>query len=243
MTSDIVDLNNVPCDINLFGGKAVTLSKIHGHGLSVPHGFVVSSNCYHYYIHDMLNYDDFSVAVNNWLDKIGITNECIVRSSANVENTTEHDCPGIFESYVCHDRKNIIQVIKRVWDSTTADLAHSFFLNSLDTNALRMAVIVQHIIRGNYNLVIQSYDVIEDKNRAIIEYCNGELNSIVDDIQNASLCYIDYNQKELTGCPLDLPLEHIKKDCKLIETIIGGKAEIEAQIENGKIWYLQARLI
>lgn len=243
MTSEIVDLNIVPDNQNLFGGKAVTLSKLLKHGLSVPQGFVISSNCYHNYIHNTLNENVFSDEVYKWLDKIGIKDECIVRSSANFENTKECDCPGIFESYVCHDRKNIVTVIKQVWDSTTANLARSFFHNSLLLKELRMAVIVQHIKIGNYNLVIQSHDMIEDKNRIIIEFCEGEINSIVDDIQNASLCYINYDNENQTECPVDLPFEQIKSDCRLIESIIGGKAEIEAQIADKKIWYLQARAV
>lgn len=243
MTSEIVDLKNVPDDIDLFGGKAVALSKLLGHGLPVPQGFVVSSNYYHHYIHNLLNNNAFSDEVNKWLDKIGITRECIVRSSANVENAIEYDCPGIFESYVCHDRKNILLAIKQVWDSTTAELAKSFFHNNIGSNVLRMAVIVQRIKKGNYNLVIQSHDIIEDKDRIIVEYSEGVSNSIVDDIQNASLLYIDYNDKKLIEYPDDIPVKLIKNDCKIIESIIGGKTEIEAQVENGKIWYLQARAI
>lgn len=243
MTYRIVDLKNVPDEVDRFGGKAVILSKLLKHGLSVPEGFVVSSEYYEDYILNGLNLNEFSNEINIWLDKNGMTNECIVRSSANVESIKECDCPGIFESFVCQERSNIVLAIKQVWESTNAYLAQSFFHNMNNSNQPRMAVIVQHIKRGQYNLVIQSHDVIYDKDRAIVEYCEGELNSIVDDVHNASLCYINYSNEESVVYPFDLPIELIRNDCKLIESIIGGKAEIEAQLENGKIWYLQARVI
>ena len=41
----------------------------------------------------------------------------------------------------------------------------------------------------------------------------------------------------------DIPVDIIKKDCIKIESIVGGRAEIEAQILDNEIWYIQARNI
>lgn len=105
-----------------------------------------------------------------------------------------------------------------------------------------MAVVIQNVIHGKFNSVIQSYDFIENRRRIIVEYCSGELNSIVDDIQDAFLCFIEYNGITVKEHS-QLPINQIKNDCMLIESIVGGYAEIEAQITDDCIWYIQARNI
>ena len=242
MIFDIVDLKQVPNDIYLFGGKAVVLSQlIHG-GLNVPSGFVLSSSIYRQYIDGSFDRNDLQNELFNWLNKIGIKQECIVRSSANVENIIGKDCPGIFESYVCHDKKDILDLIIKVWDSTTSISAQSFFSKENFQENISMAVIVQCIQKGKYNAVIQSYDFVEDRKRIIVEYCQGSINSIVDDEQDAFIYYIEYNNTETTYLE-SLPIDKIKEDCITIESIVGGNAEIEAQISDNEIWYIQARNI
>ncbi|MBP5407480.1 hypothetical protein J6Z19_10135 [bacterium] len=242
MTYDILDLKLVTNDTNLYGGKAVTLSKLINNGLNIPHGFVLSSNIYRKYLEDHLDYGVLLKEICNWMDQIGITQDCIVRSSANVENVFGKDCPGIFESFLCNNKKDIINKIIQVWNSTTSQLAKKFFNNCDCSDNILMAVIVQCVQRGRYSAVIQSYDLVEDRNRIIVEYCEGTLNSIVDDEQNASIYYIERNiNSDVTHS--SLPIEKIKRDCITIETIIGGKAEIEAQITDNDIWYIQARKI
>ena len=241
MIYDIIDLKQVTNDTNLYGGKAVVLSQLINNRLNVPCGFVLSSNIYRKYIEGCLDYDILLNEICNWMDQIGITQDCIVRSSANVENVTGKDCPGVFESYVCNDKKDIINKIIQVWDSATSQSAKKF-LSGYSDNIL-MAVIVQCVQRGKYSAVIQSYDLVEDRNRIIVEYCEGALNSIVDDEQNASIYYIERNTNSDDSYSSSLPIEKITRDCIAIETIVGGKAEIEAQITGNDIWYIQARNI
>lgn len=243
MIYDIVDLKDVTNDINLYGGKAVVLSKMINNRMNVPSGFVLSSNIYRKYIEGNLDYDALLKEIYKWMNITGITQDCIVRSSANVENVTGKDCPGIFDSYICHDKKGIINRIVQVWESATSQLAQKYLSNCGYSDDLLMAVIVQCIQRGKLSAVIQSYDLVQDENRIIVEYCEGALNSIVDDELNSSIYYIERDIDLDSLCTSLLPIEKIKRDCISIETIVGGKAEIEAQITDNDIWYIQARNI
>lgn len=241
MIYEIENLSNITYDIDKFGGKAVMLSKLMNNGLCVPSGFVISSSVYQLYCDNNLINRDFTETINQWLDRIGIETECIVRSSANVENIANIDCPGIFNSFICSERKNVVEFITKVWDSANSPIAKAFLSRTPNKDIdVKMAVIVQCVKRGKYSAVIQTYDFIESKNRIIVEYCYGALNSIVDDEQNASLCYIEYQKNTLDD--IGLPIKKISDDCLKIEAIV-GRAEIEAQITDDDIWYIQARNI
>lgn len=243
MIFNVVNLKDVSFDVTLFGGKAVMLSKIMNSGLKVPEGFVVPSNVYQLYKRNKLDENAFKFILNQWLVNLNMNSEVIVRSSASVENITNVDCPGIFESFVCSEKENLLDTIKKVWDSATSTTAQSFFSKiGYDIEEVKMAVIIQNVIRGKFNSVIQSYDVVENKHRIMVEYCCGEINSIVDDNQEASLCSIEYNEITINE-HYKLPIYQIRNDCILIESIVGGYAEIEAQITDNCIWYIQARNI
>lgn len=113
MTFDIVKLKDVSSNVLYFGGKAVMLSKIMNARLKVPEGFVVPSTVYQLYKHNKLDERAFKFILNQWLANLNMDNVVIVRSSASVENTTGIDCPGIFESFVCSQRENLFDIIKK----------------------------------------------------------------------------------------------------------------------------------
>ena len=61
MTFKMVPLSEISEDVELWGGKAVALSKLIKAGLNVPDGFVISSEVYNEYITGNLNIDAFSL--------------------------------------------------------------------------------------------------------------------------------------------------------------------------------------
>lgn len=75
----------------------------------------------------------------------------------------------------------------------------------------------------------------------------GDIDTIVNDEANSCLCYIDmFGKGTFVGNSIELSdsiLRQICIDCQKAEMQCGGPVELEAQIDDSEIAYLQIRTI
>ncbi len=248
MIYDIVNLDNVNNNTELWGGKAVALSELKRNGFFVPNGFVISSNIYMQYIYKVINIDDFRKIIEYYYSYFQNNREVIFRSSANLEGLLSVPCCGIFNSYLEDNSISLYDNIKKVWDSTSTQDVKSYLNRSnVSRYAIKMAVLVQEIVKKKYTAVIQTFDIIRNRNQIIVEYSSGAIDSIVNGECDAYIVWIQTDgtvkYSNNSPCLNQNIIDRIINDCQLAERILSGHLELEAQIDESEIVYIQARII
>lgn len=243
----LVSLGCIPDNIDKYGGKAVYLSNLIKHNFLVPYGIVIPSDVFQDYKTAKLKEKIFDNIVEQIDDVFLKKNKRpIFRSSANIENSDQYSSAGVFSSFVYDSKNSIKEHIEKVWESSKDIYASSYFdLIEIDKNTIMMGVIVQEYIEGNITLLIQSYDIINDKSQILIEYTNNGISCLVDGTTNADSLYVNYDGQVVGGIRSDLLSEHILlkivSDCKKMENLFGAHVEVEAQVLRNDICYLQVR--
>jgi len=239
-------LGCIPNDVDKYGGKAVYLSNLIKHNFPVPYGVVIPSDVFQ----DYKNAKKESILDNitEQIDGIFLqkNKHIIFRSSANIENSDEYSSAGVFSSFVYDPKISVKEHIKKVWESSEDIYANNYFdLVEMDKNTIMMGVIVQEYIEGSLTLLIQSYDIINDRPQLLLEYTNNGTSCIVDGTTNADLLYVNYDGLIVDGIRNNVLSTHlllkIVSDCKKMENIFGAHVEVEAQVLGNNIYYLQAR--
>lgn len=250
MIYNISDLSDINIDKELWGGKAVSISQLIKNGYKVPKGFVISTKVYQYFLSDQINFELFELELTELCREYFDMKRSILifRSSANVEESEEIACCGVFESFIHDKNMSLTQNVQRVWNSLKSSYAKSYFeYTNYPIEEIKMAVIVQEIKRERFSAVIQTYDIIHDKKCIILEYSDQNLDSVVNGCDDAYIVYIDYNgnSNAFQGIPpiSDRIIKQLIHDCSNAEEIFGSHIEMEAQIGLNDIYYIQARNI
>lgn len=239
-------LGCIPNDVDKYGGKAVYLSNLIKHNFPVPYGVVIPSDVFQDYKNAKKEsiFDNITEQIDGiFLQK---NKHIIFRSSANIENSDEYSSAGVFSSFVYDPKISVKEHIKKVWESSEDIYANNYFdLVEMDKNTIMMGVIVQEYIEGSLTLLIQSYDIINDRPQLLLEYTNNGASCIVDGTTNADLLYVNYDGLIVDGIRNNVLSTHlllkIVSDCKKMENIFGAHVEVEAQVLGNNIYYLQAR--
>lgn len=234
-------------NVNRYGGKAIYLSNLIKHDFPVPYGVIIPSDLFQDYKNEKLKesvFDDITEQIDSmFLQK---HKQIVFRSSANIENSDKYSSAGVFSSFVYSPKISIREHIKKVWESSEDIYANSYFdLIEMDKKSISMSVIVQEYIKGDLTLLLQSYDIINDIPRLLLEYTDNGISCIVDGTTNADLLYVNYEGQVVDGIrsnllPKNLLLK-IASDCKRMELLFGSHVEVEAQVLGGNIYYLQVR--
>ncbi len=244
---ELKSLGGISNNVDKYGGKAVYLHKLVKHSFSVPFGIVIPSNLFQDYKNETLEESTFDNVVEQ-ISNIFLKNNkrFIFRSSANIENSDEYSSAGVFSSFIYDSRISIKEHIKKVWGSSQDVYSNNYFdLIEIDKDNFMMGIIVQEYVEGNLTLLIQSYDIINDRLQLLLEYTTNGVSCIVDGTINADLLYINYEGQIVEGEGCDLLstgiLQQIVTDCKKMEHLFNSHVEVEAQILENTIYYLQVR--
>lgn len=242
------DLFSIDTDTQSWGGKAVSLSLLAKHQFCVPKGFVISTEAYHSVYLCNQRKEAFFEVLYKWKNKyFSKTDTIALRSSASLENTVGCSASGVFETQMLGEETFAV-ALEKIWRSTHSQFSKAYFqLLGAGQNDVSMAVIVQKMEKRKYSAVIQSYDVIHNRRIFVVEYVDGEVDSVVAGKVNANLLYINPQDGTFEGYNVDerifsrQVIIRIMKDVMKAEKIFGGYIEMEAQIDGEGITYLQAR--
>lgn len=260
-------------DIELVGGKALSLSRLIQAGLPVPPGFVITTEAYK---------NSKSVGVSSELkdaildafDALGAT-VVAVRSSAIAEDSTDASWAGQFESYLNVNREQLIDSVEKCWESVSSDTVNAYAEGkSTDKEQLAIAVAVQKMVKSEVSGVAFSVNpVTKDTDEIMIEaiYGLGELlvqgmitpdNYIVDKhsfgvkkkstkTKSVMLVYKDGENVEQPvsenqrdeSCLTDEQIVELSELVNKIEQYYGTPQDIEWALENNKFYVVQSRPI
>ncbi|MBD3362228.1 hypothetical protein GF362_00735 [Candidatus Dojkabacteria bacterium] len=156
------------------GGKAFRLGQLIEVGYNVPQGFVIKSN--------KMNKKKFfkSDEFQSMLDELDSAKKYAVRSSANVEDNENNAFAGQFDSYLNVKKDKLKEKIIEVWKS--AKTSHVKQISkSLDIKTIRMAVVIQEMIKPKYSGVIFGGNIeTKTRDQVVIEATKGYASEVVD---------------------------------------------------------------
>lgn len=242
-------LDELDEDKEKWGGKAIGLYQLKKHGFNIPDGIVISSDLFKMYRESRLNENDIESCVSDLLNNHfpNKRTDLIFRSSANVEGSSDYCFSGVFDSFIFDPSISIFRNLARVWNSALTSTVKSYQRKSDTYKEILMAVLIQPLVHGKYSAVVQSFDIINNTNTIIVEYsCNG-VDTVVNGEENSYIAYINPETMEVDYYDADSPtlsykiIEQITHDCKEIEQLFGIHAELEIQLFDESIEYIQIR--
>ncbi|MCM1992233.1 PEP/pyruvate-binding domain-containing protein [Oceanirhabdus seepicola] len=265
---------------NQYGSKASTLGELIKSGEEVPNGFALSSeffmqfleyNNFNYCTQDYLAYNEeiYNFILNGQFSYEMETNlleffnniqskefqgKYAVRSSALCEDNDTYSMAGMFSSFInLNSFEEAKTSIKKCYASLFNDKVIAYFVkNNLNFKELKMCVIIQQFVVGDYSGVNFSVDTIDmDKDTMHINAVNG----LCDDYVSGKASSAFYKINKKTGEVLDerIPenfhtpskdiIDRLYEITLKIERIFGKYQDIEWTISDNKIYILQARPI
>ena len=249
MTFEYAALEGLDDDKEKWGGKATGLSQLKKNGFSVPNGIVLSSESFKKYRSKQLCESDVEPIFAEMLRKSFSCDysNLIFRSSANVEGSAGTGFCGIFDSCVYDCSLSIFKNIAKVWESALTPRVMVYQNKHTNFQEIVMSVLIQPLVHGTYSAVVQSRDLVNNIDTIIIEYSSNGLDTVVNGEENSYLAYINPYTKEVDYYDPDSPIlsekvvELIIHDCKKIERLFGSHVELELQLFDSSIEYIQIR--
>ncbi len=187
---------------------------------------------------------DLPVDVNE-IKKILNCDKYIVRSSANVEDSSNLSWAGCFDSIPNVSEEDLKDAINTCVDSKNNRRVKEYMKLHNVCSEVRISVIIQEYIESDYNGVAFSTNPVNgDDSQYVIELQEGVTGNVVGGFGNSETLIIDKKRPVINSTNLDKKtilelIEIIKK----IEKIINNRVDIEFLISGGKIFITQARPI
>jgi pyruvate,water dikinase len=163
------------------GNKAFNLHRLMQKGVRVPRTFVVSWDAYDRYAQDDVRVIE---AVQKELtDRLDPARAYAVRSSANIEDTLEHSFAGQFKTVLgVQGEDPIVQAIWSVWATAHSPAVQTYLQKfPTDQRELRMAVIVQEMVKPAVSGVSFSRNPLTGEDEIIVEAVQGVGTALVQD--------------------------------------------------------------
>lgn len=210
----------LPCRSQV-GGKAAALYELLDAGFCVPEFEVLTVEAG----------DDVLVAI---VERLGFP--LAVRSSATVEDGSESSFAGQFESFLeLQSLEEVSQAVERCRQSTTAPSLVAYCRQrGIDPAAVRLAVIVQRLIRPELAGVAFSVNPATGEDEVVVEAVAGLADGLLAG-NRSSL--------PLTDPLLEKHLPAIVALAKQLQRHFGAPQDVEFAIANGALYVLQARPI
>lgn len=151
------------------GGKGASLGELTRVAIPVPPGFVVTTET-----HQKFNNDSLPPEVENKIldayDKLR-AERVAVRSSAIAEDSSQASWAGQLETYLNVNRDNLIEKIRKCWDSIKSERALAYAgEQNLNEEDLFVAVVVQKMVESKASGVMFTVNpVTKDCDEIMIE--------------------------------------------------------------------------
>jgi pyruvate,water dikinase len=176
-----------------------------------------------------------------------------IRSSATSEDLSFASFAGQFESYLNVELKRLLEFIKICWASLYEERVLFYTLyHKIPISKIKMAVLVQEMIKAGKGGVIFTKDVLKDNERVIvIEAVRGLGTRVVSGtaepdryiVEKRELTTIFKKLKNQKPVLSEKEIFELASFGLLIENYYKTSQDIEWAIKNGKIYLLQTRPI
>lgn len=158
-----IDRNSVP----EVGGKGASLGEMTKAGIPVPPGFVVTTQTYKEFYDQELPVEIKEEALAAF-DKLEVE-RVAVRSSAVAEDSSAASWAGQLESYLNTTKDNLIENIRKCWESIRAERALAYAAEkSVPEDKLLVAVVVQTMVNSEVSGVMFTINPVTKNNSEIM---------------------------------------------------------------------------
>jgi len=161
---------NLPTTI---GKKAANLQLLMKFGMKIPVTHVIPTEVFDLY---QSNKDSIFKDLHSELtQKLDLSKKYAVRSSANVEDSLYHSFAGQFKTSLdVLGVDDILSCVKETWESSNSSSVTDYAKNiSGQLESLKMAVIVQEMVRPVFSGVVFSKNPITGTDEIVIEVVEG----------------------------------------------------------------------
>ena len=161
-------------DPSLVGNKAATLAKLRERGYDVPDGFCLTISALE---------GDPSVWHEAVVEALRqLRPPWVARSSATAEDSNAHAFPGLFLTVLdLSDVRSVFEAIEQIHRSTQSDTVAVYAAHHhVETDLVRMAVLVQSLVPAEVAGVAFSRDPVTGKPSVVIEANYGLGETVVD---------------------------------------------------------------
>lgn len=231
---------------NNTGKKAKNLLLLKRRGILIPETYILPFKTYNLYLaNNNQIYKQLKVELRRVI-KPG--NLYAIRSSANIEDSSELSYAGQFESILnVTSIENIIYTVEKIWESAKSSKVSEYSknMNMLHAN-VKMAVIIQKMIKCEYAGIAFSKNPMTGLNETIIECIKGGAEQLTQTGETPYRWVKKWGSWSIKPDKSNIPIDIINKVYELvckIEKIFKYPVDIEWAYENGSIYILQARKI
>lgn len=259
-------------DLNLVGGKGLSLGRMIGEGLPVPPGFVITTGLHRDFKSSGILSDQTKKDLYSAFEILG-AKRVAVRSSAISEDSETASWAGQFESYLNVSKDELVQRVQDCWGSVR-DAAAYAQTQDMKEDELVLGVVVQKMVDSEVSGVAFSVNPLNhNPDEIMIEatYGLGELlvqgmvtpDNYVVSKQNKSvvsskivtkttmLIYQDGETKEMSvssdmqekSCLTDEQLRELNSLVCQIEDYYESPQDIEWTLQDDKFYIVQSRPI
>lgn len=232
-------------DVGEVGGKGASLGEMLRKGLPIPVGFVITTKAYNKALTSALKKEIFKALEHLKTKKVA------VRSSAIAEDSKTSSWAGQLESYLNITKYNLIENIKKCWNSIKSERALVYAnQRKLSEEQLTVAVIVQKMVDSEVSGVIFTANPITNNlSEIMIESGFGLGELVVGGMITPDNFIVDKKTLKIKNKTIqgksslsDGQLKQLAKLSLQIEKLFKSPQDIEWAIDGmEKIWILQSR--
>ncbi len=231
---------------NLLGGKAGNLRWLSKFGWRIPTTYIVPAQV----LANALADEKISVALKEEIIKtLANGKKYAVRSSANVEDFSEHSFAGQFQTDLNVKKENIYSSLLAVRQSARQENVKMYQQQvARETPEIKMNVIIQEMITPIYSGVIFTRSPITGLDEVLIETVPGTAAKLVQG-QATPQSWI-YKWGQFTEKPAHPEFDNQEKiiarlaqDCKVIERQYRAPVDIEWAYDGRDLYWIQLRPI
>ena len=236
-------LTNELMSVKEIGGKGYNLAFFKKNtNLLIPEFKCVKSDFFDLYKEDKQLYEELILELDSFLKE---DKKYAVRSSGIDEDSKTSSFAGIYDSYLNVKKDDVINKIFEVYNSAFSKRAIDYrTINNLNTENIKMSVIIQEMIDADFAGVINTINPITNNpDEIVICVDEGLGEKIVDGSSDGSVYNVNGKNITLNGKNI-LNKKKIKKlveFTKVIQNKTNRFQDIEFAIKNNKIYFLQTR--
>jgi phosphoenolpyruvate synthase/pyruvate phosphate dikinase len=237
----------LPLDPELrdIGGKARGLQKLMEQGLPVPETFICSMDAYRKYKKQDLKV--FEEIKEELTDIIAEEKRYIVRSSADIEDSSNHSYAGQFKTvpYV-KGLDSVIDAMKIVWDSASSSHVEDYSSRKSIEHEINISAIIQEMVNPEVSGVVFTRNPLNGEDEIIVEGITGSSDQILQKGVNPDRWV--YRQGRLVEkpqepCVGEEIITEIAKKSKMLEGRLEFSLDLEWVYSDDRVWWIQLREI
>ena len=219
-------------DLSKIGGKAVALAKLSRIADNIPDWFVVSV--------EGASEDEIALALQKFDDNALFA----VRSSAAVEDGSEHSFAGQFETYLNIPKSEVCENVKKVQNSIHSERVAAYKRERGIESISTPAVLVQQMVKADCaGVAFGANPVTGNTKECVISAVSGLGDKLVDGSVDADTYTVTGDSVDGEGVLTHEQCKEIAALCKMTSRFFGCCQDIEWAYENGKLYLLQSRPI